>query len=284
VSAALREFRRLRAGPRVAVVTVTLEAAVRALGLLEPGGIERLLARGAPGAGRGHNAVIPLPGRAERLHLRSFRHGGWLANVRGDHLPGLGRPLAELAANAQLAAAGAPVPRPALVAGHRRAPGCWTAAVGTLHEEGARNAGEILATCREPDRLAAVAAAGGRALRRFHDAGGRHADLHVGNLLVLGGETTPRVLLVDLDRARMLPRVSIRRRMREIMRLHRSLVKRQLRGALAPEIATSFLDAYTAGDAELRAALLAHLPRERRRLALHRLGYGRVSAAARRSS
>jgi hypothetical protein len=284
VRAALREFRRLRAGPRVAVVAVPLEAAIRALGLLEPGGIERLLAAGAPGAGRGRTAVIPLPGRAERLHLRSFRHGGWLANVRGGHLPGLGRPLAELAANAQLAAAGAPVPQPALVAGRRRAPGWWTAAVGTLHAEGARNAGELLESCREPDRLRAVAAAGGGALRRFHDAGGRHADLHVGNLLVLGEGASPRVLLVDLDRARMLPRVSTRRRMREIMRLHRSLVKRRLRAALAPEVAARFLDAYTAGDTELRAALLAHLPRERRRLALHRLGYGRVSAGARRSS
>jgi hypothetical protein len=33
------------------------------------------------------------------------------------------------------------------------------------------------------------------------------------------------------------------------------------------------LSAYTAGDRELRRALLRRLPRERRRLALHRLGY-----------
>jgi hypothetical protein len=59
------------------------------------------------------------------------------------------------------------------------------------------------------------------------------------------------------------------------MRLYRSLLKRRMSGALAPEVIARFLDAYTAGDADLRAALLAHLPRERLRLAIHRLGYGR---------
>jgi len=268
-------FRRHRAGPRVAVIAAPLEDAVCALGLLDPGGLERLLEGAAAGAGRSRNAVVPLPGREERLHLRPFRHGGWLARFWGETLPGLARPLAELEANARLAAAGAPVPRPALVAGRRRAPGLWTAAVGTLHAENACNAGEFASRCPEPKRLLAVADAAGTALRRFHDAGGRHADLHVGNLLVLEADAAPRVLLVDLDRARVLPRVSARRRMAEIMRLYRSLLKRRIHGALAPEIIAGFLDAYTAGDSELRDALLANLPRERRRLAFHRLGYGR---------
>jgi 3-deoxy-D-manno-octulosonic acid kinase len=271
------------------VIAAPLEDAVRALGLLEPGGLERLLRDGAAGAGRSRNAVVPLPGCEERLHLRPFRHGGWLANLLGDRLPGLGRPLAELAANARLATAGAPVPRPVLVAGRRRAPGVWTAAVGTLHAADAIDAGEFLSKCPERERLLAVAEAAGTALRRFHDAGGRHADLHVGNLLIQDEGSSPRMLLVDLDRARIEPRVSARRRMAEIMRLYRSLVKRRFHAALAPETAVHFLDAYTAGDTDLRNALLAQLPRERLRLAIHRLGYGRgsrtrVSGGAGRSS
>jgi 3-deoxy-D-manno-octulosonic acid kinase len=275
VSGAPAGFRRHRAGPHVAVVAASLEEAVRELGLLEPGGLERLLAGGADGAGRARNAVVPLPGREERLHLRPFRHGGALAGVLGDRLPGLGRPLAELAANTRLAAAGAPVPRPALVAGRRRGPGMWIAAVGTLHEENARNAADLLAKRPGPERLLPLAAAAGTALRRFHDAGGRHADLHVGNLLIREAGARPRVLVADLDRARVAPPVPARRRMAEIMRLYRSLVKRRMPAALAPEAVAHFLDGYTAGDSDLRDALLAHLPRERLRLAIHRLGYGR---------
>jgi 3-deoxy-D-manno-octulosonic acid kinase len=269
-------FRRRQAGPRVAVVSAALEAAVRELGLLEPGGLERLLtpgANGAPGPGRARNAVVSLPGREDRLHLRPFRHGGALAGILGDRLPGLGRPLAELAANSQLAAAGAPVPRPALVIGRRRGPGMWTAAIGTLHEENACSAADLLSKWPEPERLRQLAAAAGTSLRRFHDAGGRHADLHVGNLLVREDGARGRVLLVDLDRARVASPVPARRRMAEIMRLYRSLLKRRLSHALAPDVIARFLDAYTAADAELRAALLAHLPRERLRLAIHRLGY-----------
>lgn len=268
-------FRRHRAGPRVVVVATPLEDAVCQLGLLEAGGLERLLARGAAGTGRARNAVVPLPGREERLHLRPFRHGGALAGVLGDRLPGLGRPLAELAANTSLVAAGAPVPRPVLVAGRRRGPGVWTAAVGTLHEENACGAAGLLSKGPSPERLLPIAAAAGTSLRRFHDAGGRHADLHVGNLLIREAGASPRVLVVDLDRARVASPVPARRRMTEIMRLYRSLVKRRLPGALAPEVIAHFLDGYTAGDADLRDALLAHLGRERLRLAIHRLGYGR---------
>jgi 3-deoxy-D-manno-octulosonic acid kinase len=261
------------------VVATPLEDAVRELGLLEAGGLERLLASGAARAGRARNAVVPLPGREERLHLRPFRHGGQLAGIFGDRLPGLGRPLAELAANTLLAAAGAPVPRPALVAGRRRGPGMWTAAVGTLHEENTCSAVGLLSKCPERERLLPVAAAAGASLRRFHDAGGRHADLHVGNLLIREAGPSPRVLLVDLDRARVASPVPARRRMAEIMRLYRSLVKRRTSDALAPEVIAHFLDGYTAGDADLRDALLAHLPRERLRLAIHRIGYGRGSGS-----
>src|SRR5262249_18956366 len=46
-----------------------------------------------------------------------------------------------------------------------------------------------------------AAAAAGRALRRFHDLGGRHRDLHAGNLLLRETEACAEALLVDLDRA-----------------------------------------------------------------------------------
>ena len=183
--------------------------------------------------------------------------------------------MAELSANDQLHAAGAPVPRPVLVAATRRAPGLWSAAVGTIHVEDSENAGEFLAKQPGPEQLLLAAQAAGRALRRFHDAGGRHADLHVGNLLICDDDGAPRVCIVDLDRARVTPLVPARRRMREIMRLQRSLVKRGFDARGTQDAGSGFMDSYTAGDTALYAALLAQLPRERRRLALHRFGYPR---------
>jgi tRNA A-37 threonylcarbamoyl transferase component Bud32 len=264
-------FRLHRSGPRILAVAAPWEAAALALGLVERGGLERLLAGNVAGGAR--NAVVPLPGCRERLHLRPLRHGGWLAGVLGDRIAGPGRPLAELAVHAQLARAGVPVPRPALVAARRRMPGVWTAALGTVHEEDARNGIELLSAEPAREELLAAAAAAGRALRRFHDAGGRHPDLHVGNLLFRCDRAEQRAWIIDLDGARIVTRLPTARRMREIMRLHRSLVKRQLAAARAPAVTACFLDAYTAGDADLRRQLLRWLPREKLRLTLHQLGY-----------
>jgi 3-deoxy-D-manno-octulosonic acid kinase len=65
-------------------------------------------------------------------------------------------------------------------------------------------------------------------IRRAHDAGLRHADLNLGNVLVrTGGPDGLEVFFVDLDRARLEGRpVSRRERLREIRRLARSFRKR----------------------------------------------------------
>jgi len=264
-------FRLHRSGPRILAVAAPWEAAALGLGLVERDGLERLLAAGD--AGRGCNAVVPLPGCAERLHLRPVRHGGWLAGVLGDRIAGPGRPLAELAVHARLARAGAPVLRPALVAARRRLPGVWTAALGTVHEEHARNGIEFLGAQPKREDLLDAAAAAGHGLRQFHDAGGRHPDLHIGNLLFRRDGAVLRAWIIDLDGARIVRRLSSSRRMREIMRLYRSLVKRRFTDARASAVTTCFLDAYTGDDADLRRRLLRWLPREKLRSSLHQLGY-----------
>ena len=114
-------FERYRQGARCLIVDAGFADAVRRLGLLERGVLEDLMRKGSVGGGRARNAVVALPGRPERLHLRPFRHGGWLGDLRGDRLLGLGRPLSELRVSARLRAAGAPVARPLLVAARRRA-------------------------------------------------------------------------------------------------------------------------------------------------------------------
>ena len=220
--------------------------------------------------------MLSLPGRSERLHLRPLRHGGWLAPLWRGGVAGLARARAECESTAVLRRAGAPVPAPALVVGHRRGL-LWQAALGTLYEEDTENGADVaahFATRGDPGHSQSIAAAraAARAIRRFHDAGGQHADLHIANLLVRekpGQRDRYEVLIVDLDRARHGAVPSPGRRMHELMRLYRSLLKRSLLPGLGTRCVAAFFAQYTEGERELRSALLRHLPREQDRIARH---------------
>jgi tRNA A-37 threonylcarbamoyl transferase component Bud32 len=267
---ASQAFHTLRDGPCFLRVAAGFEAEARRLGLLTPGGLERLLTQASGPRGRAPTAVLELAQRPERLHLRAVRHGGLLAPLWSDRLLGLGRPIRELETTAGLLKRGAPVPRPVLVAArHLRGP--WVrAAVATLYEEDSIDGIAFLAAGPTPERSLAACAAAGRAVRRLHDAGGRHRDLHLGNLLLRERDGRCECLIVDLDRARLVHEASPAARMSELGRLFRSLVKRELWNPVGDDGCRAFLDAYSGEEPALRAALLAHLPRERRRLAWRR--------------
>jgi len=285
-----RRFQKHVSAGVVAYVDPLYVESLRDLGLFEPGGLERAVALdAAPTTGRrarGPSAVLDLTGHSDRLHLRLFHHGGWLGGALGDQLFGLTRPLHELKVNAALEVADAPVPRPIFAIGERSVGPFFRAAFGTLQVEQSQNGAELLRSAvhlpdskdgedpkdREGPTLHAAAAAGA-ALRRFHDAGARHPDLHLGNLLFIPQESQTLSLVIDLDRAEIGPPPTPRRRMAELMRLHRSIVKHGLEKAVGERGFAKFFDAYTGGDRALRRALLAHLRVERGRLALHRLTY-----------
>jgi hypothetical protein len=266
------DLREHRDGDRVLYVAAEFEHAALALGLLAPDGLERILTRASGPRGRSRTAVVSLSGRGERLHLRPMHHGGLLRALQRDRLLGLARPLAELRAHARLRTAGAPVPAPVLVAA-RRMCGFYRAAVATIHEEDALDGIALLASGASGAIRRQAASAAGCAVRALHDAGGRHPDLHLGNLLFRVRDARVEVLVVDLDRARVAAPLGPAGRMAELMRLHRSLVKRGLLAEVGTRGCVRFFASYTAGDRKLRAALLRRLPRERARLAIHALGW-----------
>ena len=273
MSRAAPGFRRLRRGRTLLAVDPRYEAAAGELGLLEPDGPRRWRAAvSGVGGGRGPTALLELAGGG-RLLLRPVLHGGWLGPLLGGALLGMGRPLRELETSAALREAGAPVATPVLAVGRRVAGPVWEAAVGTLYEEGSEDAQRFLE--RHPPRAAVLraAAAAGRAVRRFHDAGGRHADLHLQNLLLREGEAGVEALVIDLDKARRVARVAPARRMAELMRLYRSACKRDLAAQIGPRGCARFFGTYVRGDRALRRALWAHLGRERWKLRLHALGW-----------
>ena len=111
----------------------------------------------------------------------------------------------------------------------RRAPQrgpLWSAVVGTVHVEDARDGVAWLAARPAGAELLRGARAAGAAIRRFHDAGGSHADLHVEESAASRARGGADVFVIDLDRARADAPPDARRRMRELMRLVRALHKR----------------------------------------------------------
>lgn len=273
------QFVRRQQGRVVLDVRTDLADAAQRAGLLEANALAHLPDSGL--AGRSALRVVTWPalagaGGPERALVRPLRHGGVLGPLLGGVRLGLGRARRELAAHVALRARGAPVAEPAFVRGCRLAGPFFAAAVATRLEPGCDGLA-LLAGADPRDRACierACRAAGG-AVRRFHDAGGAHADLQLRNLLFQEHGSVLRVLVLDLDRARVGPSPSPRRRMAELMRLYRSLRKRGIEARVGTRGCAAFLHAYVAGDRTLRRALLARLPAERRRIACHALLYRR---------
>jgi hypothetical protein len=273
-----------RDGEALVAADADLLGALGERGLLARAGLRAALSGAGGVRGRAHTAVVTLaatgpPGGAPppALLLRPLRRGGALAPLLGGALLGPSRPFRELAVTAALRAAGAPVPRPALAAAWRHR-SVWNAALATRLESGAVDAAAFLAAGPARTPVLEALRAAGRAVRRFHDAGGSHPDLHVANLLIRAGAGGCEALVIDLDGARAAAGLEPPARMVELMRLYRSLRKRGLLACVGERGCVAFFRAYVDGDRALRAGLLARLASERRRVAFHALHYRRGDA------
>lgn len=167
--------------------------------------------------GRGTTCFLDAPfGRAV---LREYLRGGWPAHITRDRYLFTGldrsRPFREFHLLRRVRAAGLDVPPP----------------LAALARRGGLTYGGALLTRRLEDVTPLERRLGdadldwravGHGLRRFHDAGLRHADLNARNVLV--GDAGARVCLVDLDRARFDPGRAVDGR-RNLGRLKRSLAK-----------------------------------------------------------
>jgi 3-deoxy-D-manno-octulosonic acid kinase len=266
-------FERIRRGPdQLLIAAAPYADAVRSMASLEIDELEADNASNSGPTGRGATRRAALPGHGERLLVRRYRHGGWLAGLLGDRMHGAERAERELRVTDELRRRGVDVPEPVLVMAQRRGV-FWRAAIATVWIEGGEDLGRWLS--RAPDRVQIVetARAAGRCLRCFHDAGGRHADLHAGNVVVEFETGVAHCHIVDLDGAQAGAPLPAARRMRELMRLERSLHKRHLGAIVGARGRAAFFGAYCNGDRALRTALLRQLRRERLRLAAHSVGW-----------
>lgn len=255
-----------------AIVAPDFAASLRELGALDPVRWDALFDAGPTQGGGRRPVVTHTPEGSAGLVLRRFHHGGSLAHLLGPRLRSPRRLFDEFRVQHELATRGAPVPRPAFAVAHR-AGAVWTGGIATVQVRDAVNGLEFLEAGPSAAALSRCAEAAGRALRGFHDAGGRHADLHIANLLARERDAM-EIFVIDLDRAQLGPPPSTARRAREIARLGRSLYKHRLRpDPVDTATVECFLSAYVAHDPAALRALCARLRLESVRTAVHRAGY-----------
>ena len=243
------------------------------LRLADPAVRRTLFARAAR-RGRGSTPSVPL-NRELRAVLRRYRHGGTLAPLTQSLFLGPSRALSELNVTARAEAWGAPVPHVLCLALWPVVGPLWSALIGTREESQAEDFYVTLVALEEPRARRRLMREVGAAIRKLHDAGVEHRDLQLRNILVRHGEG-PRIVVVDLDRARFHPHGTMpaRRRATNLGRLARSAVKTRLWGfRVGRRELAALIGAYTAGNRRLRSELRGWVAWERFKLAAHRLTY-----------
>jgi 3-deoxy-D-manno-octulosonic acid kinase len=229
-------------------------------------------------AGRGALRRVDSP--AGPVLVREYRKGGLLRHLRGRLMHGRLRPLDELVLHRGLAAIGVPVVDAVGCVVLKRTTG-WRGFLLMREVEGAIDLEALLHGMPAPPgaEVRRVLGDAGRAVRRLHDAGVPHPDLHPKNLLLA---PDLRVLIVDLDKARattgMLPESA---RLKNLLRLGRAIEKHRLKGiAAGRREALRFLEGY-AGSPEAARLWLERIRTHLRRGLWLRILWWRLIGEAR---
>lgn len=115
----------------------------------------------------------------------------------------------------------------------------------------------------------------GRAVRLMHDRGICHGDLNLRNLLVqTARHGDPEVYIIDFDRSKIRKSLSTRHRMRNLLRLNRSVEKWKTKGVRISYTAKArFFQAYAQGDSDMVHAMRRHLKKAWIHARWYRLGW-----------
>ena len=197
--------------------------------------------------------------------IRTYRHGGALRGLIPDLFLSARRALSEVKALSRLAPLGF-APRPLVL----ECRGRLLLRLRIAVEEVPRSRNVLELARDQAERLdTALGRSIGEAVRAMHDAGIAHADLNVGNILVVDGPSA-NVRLIDFDGATVGDSpVSPEERAREILRLARSLEKWACTAATSAAVRAAFLRAALPLGQRLsvfreacrRSAQLSRLPR-----------------------
>ncbi len=225
---------------------------------------ERLAAEAGDGArllrGRGKPVSVPIPGRpGERMVVRKYLHGGLSGPLFGGVFFGFSRSSAEAAVAEYAFRSGVPTFLPLAAVTRRFLALFYRAWLVSLEIQGGIDLLEYLSSSPDPALKARVLEAAGRTVRKMHDRGIVHADLHVKNLLARGTDgPAPEVFVLDWDKSRIHEAATRRQRLLNLERLDRSAYKLALRGvSVTLRDRLRFLRGYTGGDGMFEPAAFA---------------------------
>jgi hypothetical protein len=184
--------------------------------------------------GRGEVYGAPLPAGGVRIVVRHSRHGGMFAPLTRDLFFSPTRAPDELETALRLADAGVPTPEIVAYAIYRAGPIMRRADIATREIPGARDLGDALAEAPDAAMRRAHLEHAARLMRALTDAGARHPDLNVKNILLASdaaGATMAYVL--DVDRVEFAKPGDPRITQANLRRLARSLRKQREERKLA---------------------------------------------------
>lgn len=262
-------FRRIDAASAALFAREDLAAEVSAAGFATPGAWTSRLAAGGSAKGRGRTGTVDLPGGA-RLLLKELRRGGLAGKLRRSGFRGSKRPLANLTLPSALGRRGVPTPSAAALLLVRRGAGRFGGYLAVERMVEAEDLGERLAEGVRVDDDVGVALG---VVARMHEAGFRHRDLNLGNLLLRG--RPPEGWVIDLDGGVLEDGpLGPWARARALARLERSYVKRfGATGPLGPDGGSRFWETYPTGDSALRREVLRLRWTGRIEVLWHRVGW-----------
>lgn len=225
--------------------------------------------------GRTPHPSIPLDD-GKRMVLRQYSHGGLLRAVTGNLYLFGARSFRELALTEEIRSCGVPT-IPSVGAIHH----CvyfrfYQAYFLSIEVPRARDliqyfseiephpSGETISSKRRTIRSV------GLLIQQFHRSGFFHGDLQLKNILVAGGQP----LLIDFDRSYRRPTLSPKERMKNLLRLNRSVEKwRRLGLPITRTDRWRFFLAYAAGDTKIKETMKGTLRTYSLRSLFHRFGW-----------
>lgn len=232
--------------------------------------------------GRGLLVSLPLQGRgSERMVIRHYEHGGIFRAVMRDHFLAGARPFRELIITEMARKAGLPTME-VLAAIKTRL--FWPFYKGDLVSKEISNAVDLMQyftrwgktrVQKQLHEKRTLIHQAGRLVRKMHEVGIYHFDLHLKNFIVEMEEASVGSLyVIDFDRAKIIYPLKSSKWFANLLRLDRSVEKWLPKGLwITRTDRLRFLRSYLEGDSERLPFVRTHLRKYPRRKRRYRIGW-----------
>jgi hypothetical protein len=239
-------------------------------------------------AGRGRLFRLPLGPMGDSCAVvRHYHRGGVFGRVLKDFYLGRNRFLQEVRVSEWARQQGVPTAEVLALRIEHRGMGLHCADLVTREIEASEDLDRYLRSARTGGRRAKelrreILRSVAHLVQRMHRAGLYHADLNLKNILVRVTEDGVSSYVIDLDRARVIHPLGYRMRIRNLIRLYRSLDKQGYLGdPVGIRDIVRFVRAYCGDDRELLDLCKDVMRRDMWLLWYHRAGW-RLSRGFRR--